>query len=311
MDPTDPNSRSDGRPGATRSIHRVSAGVTGGRTAAEPWLRLLVRPAAFVLIALLAAGSQPCHAHVHIEIRLLDGKLRLVVYDFESGAFPPMEYPFVVPAAAQAAVPPYGLTNLLGPAGTRTFILPQFDDGVLPFLGIGAGSLPAAALAGGQVRLRLVSVDGPGRFVVWQSGQFGHPRALFNSADGIDASDRLTLATGPGSHLHASFGFGAPGRYQVTFRAEGHLASGESVDSADTTFLFLVEEPPASRLSLVAAGEALFLRASGAAGAIRLEQSDDLSRWSTLTNLSVAHRSAEIPWRSGARFFRAVSEDWP
>jgi surface-anchored protein len=247
-------------------------------------------------------------AHVHIETRFIDGRLRLVVYDFESGDFAPSDYGFLVPLAARRPIPS-SLTNLLGPAGRRVSILPQIDDGVLPFLGIGAEGLAPTQFEGGTVRLRLMRVDGPGHFVVWQTGPFGDAQVLFNSGDGLGASDVMTLRAGPGAHIHANFAFGAPGQYAITFRAEGRLVGGAAVDSEETTYFFAVEGPPAPNLFIATSTNGIHLSATNSGAGIRFEHSTDLVRWTSMTNLPAGSASVVVPGDTGFRFYRAIAEE--
>lgn len=97
---------------------------------------------------------------------------------------------------------------------------------------LAAQGLPAGALAGDSVKLRLLSVSGPGHFALLSADGTG---LLMNSADGVDAADEITLASG--ADLEALAVFTANGLYRVTVELAG-TQGGETVKSGPLVLAF-------------------------------------------------------------------------
>ncbi len=139
------------------------------------------------------------------------------------------------------------------PAGQVYWQLLQSQDSSTLYLGFSAEDTPwnaldsydAAGESGGRVQgeapwiqLRLVRVEGPGHFSVWQSGSL-RPVVFLSSADnGVDASDTLWILAG--GHIHFNWAFTARGLYRVTLQASGRVG-GQRVFSEEATFTFGVE----------------------------------------------------------------------
>lgn len=107
--------------------------------------------------------------------------------------------------------------------------LPQSQNPALLYLGYAAYGIPAGIIdsydptieSGGRVsgvgpwvRIRLLRMNGPGHFSVWQSGATA-PNVFIATSDGIAASDSVWMLAG--GHGHYNFGFTAPGVYEATF----------------------------------------------------------------------------------------------
>lgn len=139
--------------------------------------------------------------------------------------------------------------SFLGAAGNSAWVLPQTQQDDKVFLGLGAEELSATDW-NGSIQLTLKGVAGPGSLAVWDNDAFGNPTVLLNSANGIDASEKLVLQ--PGGHTHLNWGFTAPGDYSVTFEASGtHIVDGVT-SSGDATYQFsVVPEPGPVALAMV------------------------------------------------------------
>src|SRR5438552_9117278 len=94
-----------------------------------------------------------------------------------------------VKASAQSTVPTNAKFAFLGSAGSTVWILPQEQNEKLLYLGYGGGGIPDGVFANNQVTIVLKSVTGPGNFFSYRVDSFGNPQVLFNSPDGISASD--------------------------------------------------------------------------------------------------------------------------
>jgi surface-anchored protein len=147
-----------------------------------------------------------------------------------------------------ADVPP------LGSAGDSLWALPASQEPGLLYLGTSAEGIPGGTFSG-AMNLRLLRVEGPGHFFLWQA-ELGALQFWMNSRDGVDASD--AFAQLPGGHSHANWGFTTSGVYRITFQAEGRRV-GESTNrvSEPTVFTFHVLPLPAVPPSPFATWQAL------------------------------------------------------
>lgn len=90
-----------------------------------------------------------------------------------------------------------------------------------------------------QVRLRATSVTGPGNLWAYLTGSFGNVDIYFNSADGIDEDDAVSLPTN--AHTHLSWAFDKPGIYTLTLQGTLQIGDGSpDVDLGHTTMMFAV-----------------------------------------------------------------------
>lgn len=159
------------------------------------------------------------------------------------------------PEAAVVLMAPF---HGLGNTGDTLWVLPQANREGRIFLGwrtvIPAGIFQRSingffqADGTGNIVLELVQVAGPGAdaggaFAMWESKSTGGVEMHFNSADGIDANDRLEPVI-IGSHTHYNWALSRPGNYAVTFRALGRLnpwqPDGGQNTSQTATFHFAV-----------------------------------------------------------------------
>lgn len=252
--------------------------------------------------------------HVHLQVAWRSNALVLEIYDFEAGSSPADAFPFVVGNAGINLTPAAPAFAFLGEAGATFFALPQSENPNLPFLGIGVDNVPNGTFSGNQVNLRLVSVEGPGHFALYQVNAFGQPTLQMNSRDGIDSAiDRITLA--PGGHEHQNWAFSAPGEYQATFVADAvRQSTGQTISSAPAVYRFRVLPPPAARLELTGgAGADLNLVVQSRVGArLQVIESADLALWTTNTPtlLTTTTWQTVVP-PSNPRHFWRVEEVFP
>lgn len=154
----------------------------------------------------------------------------------------------------------------LGDAGDRLWLLPQANRPGKIFFGwrlVIPNGIFQKSLNGfftpdslGNIIIELVDVSGPavdagGKFAMWESKSLGGVEMHFNTADGLDASDRLEPVP-IGLHSHYNYGLTQPGNYEVTFRASGRLNPWEGGQDTSSTKTFHFAVP----FSSVATGEA-------------------------------------------------------
>jgi surface-anchored protein len=247
-------------------------------------------------------------AHTHIEVRAVTSGLKLVLYDFDEGDLDPAVVPVRIGAAAIRTVPAH-LGDLLGPIGSRVWILPQHEDPQLPFFGIGAGSIPSGRFRDDQLSLVLRRVEGPGDVVAYQVQALGDIRTLYSSRDHLPDSLKLRV----GAHLHCNWAFTAPGTYRTYWYAAGVSPDGSIAESEETMFRFEVIAPPAPVLSISRTADGVSTTVSIDAsypGPARLEASSDLVNWRALTNFAAGSGSRRITLPQGETcFVRAVVDD--
>jgi hypothetical protein len=247
--------------------------------------------------------------------------LSLLVFDVNhTAAYKSNEVILVVAEVAKRILP---AGTPFGAEGTPMWILPQSQTNLL-YLGT-AAEPPEAGRPGvpsgvftENLNLRLVSVDGPGNFFLWQASQFGGFNIAMNSADGITDADAHTVIIG--SHEHFNFGFTTNGVYNIGFQLSGQRV-GDSTNmlSPITPITFnvlpLPTNTPPAKIQLtgpkLATDHAFTFNVVGASGSIDVQGSEDLNRWtSTLTNVTVttSPQAIVIPadLTKTHRFFRTL-----
>lgn len=172
--------------------------------------------------------------HVDLLARITAAGLTTVVRDdaaVPSEEHDPSDVAFAVPDGAGVVVPDDERYAFLGEPGDRVWVLPESPTPDLVWPGWNLDVADGAAAD--AVRWALLSVDGPGEFVLFDSGGdgFGAPRVLLGSG-----TDRLDYA----QHAHGSWAFDAAGVYclDVSQTALDGDAATSATDRA--TLLFAV-----------------------------------------------------------------------
>lgn len=125
----------------------------------------------------------------------------------------------------------------LGSAGDPLWVLPASQQPGLLYLGLSGEGAPGGVFAE-PFRLRLLEVEGPGHFFLWQA-ELGGLEFRMNTRDGIGPDDVFTQLVG--GHSHADWGFTTSGVYRVTFQAESRrLGETTNIFSPPRTFTFHV-----------------------------------------------------------------------
>lgn len=132
--------------------------------------------------------------------------------------------------------------DAFGPAGSPFWVLPQSQDPALLYPGFSAEDLPRELFAG-RVEIRLLSLEGPGDFFVWQADQFGGIDMAMNSRNGITPEDRVSPLVG--GHDHYNFGFSANGLYRVVLQPVARpIGSTTNLYGQPAAFQFAIEPIP-------------------------------------------------------------------
>jgi anchored repeat ABC transporter substrate-binding protein len=93
-----------------------------------------------------------------------------------------------------------------------------------------------------DIRLSATKLDGPGELAVYLTEALGRPTIYFNSADGLDGKDAVTLP--PAAHTHVNWAFTRPGTYKLTMRAALRTGTAPPVPVGTGTFTFAVGVDP-------------------------------------------------------------------
>jgi surface-anchored protein len=156
--------------------------------------------------------------------------------------FSPDQVRWIAKPASLQRIPDDARFAFLGTADDPIWILPEVQDPNLLWPGFGLQAVPSGVFTGNDVAFRLVGLEGPGHFFLYQSDMLGNPVVSFNTRDGIDTNDVKRLPAG--SHVHVSWGFTEPGTYRVSLQAAAALAGGGETSSAVYDYLFDVRYAP-------------------------------------------------------------------
>lgn len=169
--------------------------------------------------------------------RLVDGGLRVHVKDGSVVGTvtwrEPADVEFKVTNAARVALPDAPALSFLGAAGGQIHLLPQQEQPGILWIGWSTEELKPADITG-PVTWTLTSATGPGPFGLFTTGSFGAHSVIFNSTDGLPDTHSVAL----GTHAHANWAFGKPGRYKLDFTVSATKTDGSPVsDKESYTFL--------------------------------------------------------------------------
>ncbi|TDD66515.1 hypothetical protein E1262_21790 [Jiangella aurantiaca] len=138
--------------------------------------------------------------------------------------------------------------SFLGQAGDTVYYLPQTQDPELIWPGWSTEQIPAGVFTN-PLRIEITDVQGPGEVFLWQSGSFGESISVLGGGYQLPG----TISPNANVHAHANWAFTEAGRYTLTVRASGTLASGGTVTSAPATYTFQVGDAdpvPSTTLSI-------------------------------------------------------------
>lgn len=131
--------------------------------------------------------------------------------------------------------------EFLGPPGSIGWLLPEsgFDAqaGGVPWAGFDAFAVSLGVYENDEVTLYLSSVEGPGRFVAFESPQDSSspPGLLFDPDNGL-----IEMSIPPGLHRHLNWYFSEPGLYVLHFGVEATRVGGLTGTSAYQTVRFFL-----------------------------------------------------------------------
>lgn len=205
-----------------------------------------VTAAAFAPAVPAGAAPRPVvisQGHIDaLDVAYEDGELEVSIHDdtvVPDVERDPDDVLLVALPGARTTVPDDPAYRFLGRPGARVWVLPEVQDPALLWPGLATEEVDAGVFEGDSLRLRLVSVVGPGDVALFTTDSFGAPQVMFDSGDGLP--DRAQLAVG--THSHVSWAFDRPGHYELVFEVSGRLAdgSGGRVSSGRVTLAYEVQ----------------------------------------------------------------------
>ncbi|MFE5073595.1 choice-of-anchor M domain-containing protein [Streptomyces halstedii] len=171
-----------------------------------------------------------------VAAKMVDGELRALFKDSRDPSDivwrEPSSVVLHVNPQAKEKVPAGDTCAFLGAAGSDFWLIPQVQKQGVVWAGWNTEALGGSDLKG-PIDMKLTKVDGPGTLAIWETAGLGGAQVLYNSADGLPDTQKVSL----GVHAHANWGFSEEGTYAVTFQLSGTLANGKpSTDTRTYTF---------------------------------------------------------------------------
>ncbi|MEU4768067.1 choice-of-anchor M domain-containing protein [Actinosynnema sp. NPDC023794] len=170
---------------------------------------LLVHPAAHAEAPVVIADG-----HVDLGPRVVDDQWTLQIRD-DTGDGPvwrePADVVLQVADAAKTTVPDDPAYAFLGTPGSDIWVLPQVQDRKVVWPGWNTQDPSITEVSGREVDWRLHGVEGPGRFELFLTGNFGTPETIFSS----DRPYPQETGVEAGTHVHGNWVFTAPGGYSL------------------------------------------------------------------------------------------------
>lgn len=144
----------------------------------------------------------------------------------------PEDMVFVLGDTAKNTLPSNGDYDFTGArSGQQVWAVPQSQVAGVPWMGWSTQSPTITQVLSRGLTLQFDGHEGPGQFSMFlQSGGFGKPQVLFNSAEKTPQSFFVDLNT----HTHANWVFTEPGIHLVHMTFSGQTASGQTLTSSKT-----------------------------------------------------------------------------
>ncbi|MBF6620440.1 MAG: TIGR03773 family transporter-associated surface protein [Patulibacter sp.] len=195
-----------------------------------------VGPVAFGPSVASAKTVTLSNGHVDaVAARISGGRLRFVVKDDTGSRVrwrDPKSVVIRVGSNARYRLPSGRALSFIGRPGQTVWLIPQTQKRGVVWAGWNTEQVSSRQLRG-PVGWRLDRVRGPGRVAIYQTGSFGRPSVLFNSAQRTPQSRTIPL----GVHAHGNWAFTARGTYRMTFTLSATSRSGKRLSDTRTLTL--------------------------------------------------------------------------
>jgi surface-anchored protein len=163
------------------------------------------------------------------------GRLRFVVKDDTGSRVrwrDPSDVVIRVGNQARYRLPSGRALSFIGRPGQTVWLIPQTQKRGIVWAGWNTEQVSSRQLRG-NVGWRLDRVRGPGRVTIYQTGSFGTPNVLFNSARRTPQTQAIRL----GVHAHGNWSFTARGTYRMSFTIFATSRSGKRLSDTGTLTL--------------------------------------------------------------------------
>ncbi|ONI88746.1 hypothetical protein ALI22I_17285 [Saccharothrix sp. ALI-22-I] len=161
-----------------------------------------------------AAAEQVVISDGHVDLgpRFVDGQWTVQLRD-DTGDEPQWralsDVVLHVNDTARTAVPDDPAYDFLGDRGSPIWVLPQVEQSGVVWPGWNTQDPEVTAAIDREVTWRLHGVQGPGRFTLFLSGNFGAPTTIFGGTAPTPQETGIEV----GTHVHGNWVFSAPGTY--------------------------------------------------------------------------------------------------
>jgi len=182
--------------------------------------------------------------HIDYGARIVDGRLASQVKDGTKGADAvvwrePSQTVLHLVDGARSEIPAGGL-DFLGAAGAAVWMSPQVQKQGVVWAGWNTEDRSLNGVRG-AVTWRLLAVDGPGEFAIFQTGSFGQPEVVFATKDGLPDSYSIPL----GVHAHGNWAFTEAGVYRLRFEMSAAVGGARQSDTETLTVVVGDGDPSA------------------------------------------------------------------
>jgi putative ABC transporter-associated repeat protein len=181
--------------------------------------------------------------HVDMGPRFVDGKWTVQIKDDRTS--PPSwrdlsDVVLQVPDAAKAQVPADPAYSFLGAAGNSVWLLPQVQRPGVLWPGWNTQDPQVASTVSREVTWKLHGVRGPGSFVLFLTGNFGAPQAIFDSTKAFPQETGVEI----NSHVHGNWTFSAAGTYLLDVEMSASANDGKALADRRTLRIHVGDNRP-------------------------------------------------------------------
>lgn len=212
--------------------------------------RLIGAVVAFSVLAAPSALAQPgedrrviADGHVDMGPRFVDGKWTVQIKDDTTS--PPSwrdlsDVVLQVADASKTQVPADPAYSFLGTAGSSVWVLPQVQRPGVLWPGWNTQDPQVASTVNREVTWKVHGVRGPGSFVLFLTGNFGAPQAIFDTGKAFPQETGVEI----NSHVHGNWTFSAAGTYLLDVEMSGSTNDGKALTDRRTLRIHVGDSQP-------------------------------------------------------------------
>lgn len=175
------------------------------------------------------ANGNANDGHFDLGPRIVDGKLKLQVKDDRSQPaswVDPATLTFSLGDKATLKAP--DALNFVATPGQDVWMISSSQSAGVPWLGMNSQAEEIVSKTSGEVTFTLVSVEGPGKVSVFNSGGLGG-----GVGEHLLQEEGSSYTLPANTHAHQNWVFTAPGTYKLTISAQVTPKQGEQISGED------------------------------------------------------------------------------